>query len=211
MIFGGDGKRWYTCGCFSFKLELYTYLHPLKIFLDTEFTGLQQYTSLISIGLAAENGYMFYAEFTDYDQTQMETWHQQNVLPLLSGNLRIGFNAKVDDRMFVRGDRYDIGRILRNWFARFGGKNSVEIWADVLAWDWVLFCELFGGAFGIPEQIHYIPRDLSTLLYLQGIDPDMDREKLGTVDWSHPALKLARHHALYDALLEKSIFEKYST
>ena len=109
--------------------------------------------------------------------------------------------------MFVRGDRFDISRVLRNWFARYGEANSVEIWADVLAWDWVLFCELFGGGLGLPQQIHYIPRDLSTLLVLKGIDPDTSREELGKMEYDYPQLKLSKHHALYDALLEKSVFE----
>lgn len=183
--------------------------HMTRIFLDTEFTGLHQGTTLISIGLAADNGDLFYAELTDYDKSQLNEWLRIHVLPQLSGNLRVGKNARVQDSMFVRGDRLDIGRVLRNWFARFGGKDSVEIWADVLAWDWVLFCDLFGGAFGLPEQIHYIPRDISTLLYLKGVDPDADREKLGQVNWDHPELKLAKHHALYDALLEKNVFEKW--
>ena len=39
----------------------------MKIFLDTEFTGLHRNASLISIGLAAENGDVFYGELTDYD------------------------------------------------------------------------------------------------------------------------------------------------
>jgi hypothetical protein len=37
-----------------------------KIFFDTEFTGLHQGTTLISIGLISECGKTFYAEFTDY-------------------------------------------------------------------------------------------------------------------------------------------------
>ena len=37
----------------------------MKIFFDTEFTGLHKNTTLISIGLVAENGKKFYAEFND--------------------------------------------------------------------------------------------------------------------------------------------------
>ena len=44
----------------------------MKIFLDTEFTGLHQYTSLLSIGLVDEDGRHFYAEISDYDFTQMD-------------------------------------------------------------------------------------------------------------------------------------------
>ena len=41
----------------------------MNIFFDTEFTGLQKDTDLISIGLISENNDVFYAEITDYDKT----------------------------------------------------------------------------------------------------------------------------------------------
>jgi hypothetical protein len=50
-----------------------------KIFFDTEFTGLHQNTTLISIGLISECGKEFYAELTDYDVTQIDDWLKQNV------------------------------------------------------------------------------------------------------------------------------------
>ena len=36
----------------------------MNIFFDTEFTGLRKDTTLISIGMIAENGKTFYAELT---------------------------------------------------------------------------------------------------------------------------------------------------
>jgi hypothetical protein len=51
-----------------------------KLFLDTEFTGLHQNTTLISIGLIADTGDTFYAELTDYDPDQIDDWLQENVL-----------------------------------------------------------------------------------------------------------------------------------
>ena len=51
-----------------------------KIFFDTEFTGLHQNTTLISIGLIAETGQTFYAERTDYDKSQIDEWLQTNVI-----------------------------------------------------------------------------------------------------------------------------------
>lgn len=178
-----------------------------RIFLDTEFTGLHQYTSLISIGLAAENGDVFYAEMTDYDREQVDDWLRSNVLNLLSDDLPNAEDAHTNPVMLCQGTMSEVSHALHRWLKRFGGKDSVEIWADVLAWDWVLFCELFGGAFSLPEEVYYIPFDLSTLLKLKGIDPNIIREELGQVKWSHPKLKLVKHHALYDALLEKNIFE----
>jgi len=180
----------------------------MRIFLDTEFTGLHQHTSLISIGLAADNGDIFYAERNDFDKAQLDDWVNDNVLPHLSGDLPAVATLIPSSEMVGCGNASEVEKALRLWLERFGEKNSVEIWADVLAWDWVLLCNLMGGAFGLPEQIHYIPRDLSTLMVIRGIDPDTPREELGKVAWSHPKLKLTKHHALYDALLEKDIFEK---
>ena len=45
----------------------------MKVWFDTEFTGLHKNTTLISIGLVTENGKTFYAEFTDYDESQTYT------------------------------------------------------------------------------------------------------------------------------------------
>ena len=42
----------------------------MKLFLDCEFTGLHKSTTLISLGVVAENGKRFYAEFCDYDREQ---------------------------------------------------------------------------------------------------------------------------------------------
>ncbi|MCC7507110.1 MAG: 3'-5' exoribonuclease [Saprospiraceae bacterium] len=179
-----------------------------RIFLDAEFTGLHQHSTLLSLGLAASSGELFYAELTDYAPEQINPWLKDNVMPLLSGNLPPSDQVTLGPFVLCAGDKAGVSSALRQWLGQFGGKNSVEIWADVLAWDWVLFCELFGDAFSLPEQVHYIPRDLSTLLWARGIDPDTNREDMGTVEWTHPGLNLVRHHALYDALLELSIFEQ---
>lgn len=181
---------------------------PIRVFLDTEFSELTQQAVLISIGLSAENGHKFYAEHTDFNPLDLHPWVKENVLPLLSGNFTNAATAHTKPEMFCQGNLVEISRGLRRWFNQFGEKNSVEIWADVLAWDWVLFCEVFGGAFAIPEQVFWIPFDLSTGLKMKGIDPEIAREELGKVEWSHPGLKLQKHHALYDAELERSIYER---
>lgn len=52
----------------------------VKLYFDTEFSGLHQKTTLISIGLVAETGESFYAELTDYDKTQIDDWLKENVI-----------------------------------------------------------------------------------------------------------------------------------
>jgi hypothetical protein len=76
------------------------------------------------------------------------------------------------------------------------------MWSDCYAYDWVLLCDVFGGAFRIPDCVYYIPFDLSTLLKLRGIDPDINREAYAerTSDW--------KHNALWDARIIKACYEK---
>lgn len=50
------------------------------LFFDTEFTGLRKDTTLISLGIVADNGKKFYAEFTDYERKQCDNWILENVI-----------------------------------------------------------------------------------------------------------------------------------
>lgn len=168
----------------------------MKIFFDTEFTGLHQSTTLISIGAVAENGRSFYAELTDYDQSQVDNWIKENVIE----NMILGHGIETTgDHVRVRNTKDRISLILRNWLEEF---DSVEMVSDCLAYDWVLFCELFGGAFGIPENVYYIPLDLSSLFFARGVDPDISREEFCGMQ------KGIKHNALWDARVTKACFEK---
>ena len=53
------------------------------LFLDSEFTGLRKDTTLISLGIESQDGRTFYAEFNDYDTTQVDDWLQNNVIDTL--------------------------------------------------------------------------------------------------------------------------------
>lgn len=52
----------------------------MNLFFDTEFTGLHQNTTLISIGIVSECGKTFYAECLDFDESQVNEWIRENVL-----------------------------------------------------------------------------------------------------------------------------------
>lgn len=51
----------------------------MKIFMDTEFTGLHKNTKLISIGLISEDGRSFYGELNDYGEVN-DSWLLENVI-----------------------------------------------------------------------------------------------------------------------------------
>lgn len=167
----------------------------MKIFFDTEFTGLHQKTSLISIAFISLDNRSFYAEFTDYKKSQLSEWHIENVI----AHLKNGTNQTSGQDWYVKGTRQTVAKHLETWFMQF---EKVEIWADVLAYDWVLFCELFGGAFGLPKNIHYQPFDVATLLLLKGEDPDINREAFANLPNGE------KHNALWDARVTKAVYEK---
>lgn len=175
----------------------------VKVFFDTEFTGLHQHTTLVSIGCVAENGRTFYAETNDYDYCQTDEWFDKNVLPNLYLNKHDGraWTFPGYDVVEVYGCKRKIAAALQTWLESFG--EPIEIWSDCLAYDWVLFCDLFGGARHIPECVYYIPFDLATMFKLKGIDPDVNREEYAEVGGAGP-----KHNALWDAKVITVCYEK---
>jgi hypothetical protein len=176
-----------------------------KVFLDTEFTGLHKNTTLISIGLVSGEK-TFYAEFTDYDEKQVGSWLKENVIDKLELNEN-EHGLKADscegDSWLFKGKSKHIAILLKKWLEKF---EAVEIWSDCLAYDWVLFCELFGGAMNIPKNVFYIPFDICTLFLMKGIDPDISRES-----FVKPIGEVNKHNALYDALIIESCYLKLNS
>lgn len=172
-----------------------------KVWFDSEFTGLHKDTTLISIGLVAENGHTFYAEFTDYDRKQLDEWIRTNVLANLRLQHLVGYQDNISALKMreVTGPRPFVAAYLKQWLEQFA---EIEIWSDTLAYDWVLFCDLFGGAMKIPKNVYYIPFDLATLMMAKGVDPDIDRVKFANAPY------LLKHNALDDAKLQKLCTEK---
>ena len=85
----------------------------MKIFFDTEFTGLHKDTTLISIGLIDENGRTFYGEFSDYDESKCDDWIRENVIK----HLKWSKEGPVED--FVN--------IYVNSWESFGSKEYIKI------------------------------------------------------------------------------------
>lgn len=171
-----------------------------KIFFDTEFTGLHQKTTLISIGLVADSGETFYAELNDFDNDQVDDWLRENVIIHLQFNGI--YQIREGDKKNVRYKSHtqNVKELLADWLSQF---NEVEIWSDCLSYDWVLFNQIFGHAFNIPKNVYYIPFDICTLFKIQGIDPDINREK-----YSEMTKGTQKHNALWDAQVIKACYDK---
>jgi hypothetical protein len=170
----------------------------MKLFFDTEFTGLHQRTSLISIGIVDDDDKMFYAVFNDYQLNQVDDWIANNVIKNL--------DLKYEDYPAVTtiyGDTKKITNELVKWLDYYVAADYLTMWSDCLAYDWVLFNELFGGALNIPPNINYIPRDLCTLMEIKGVDPDINREQFSEMENNSN-----KHNALFDAIVIKKCYEK---
>jgi hypothetical protein len=175
----------------------------MKVFFDTEFTGLHQNTSLISIGLIAEDGRYFYGELRDYDKSQLNDWLKENVIAHTS-YLKETDNLETASKSYNYvympfQDKKQLAYDLAEWLNQFSG---VEMWSDCLAYDWVLFNSIFGTAFDIPRSVYYIPFDICTLFKIKGIDPDINREEFANMACDE------KHNALYDAKVIKACYEK---
>lgn len=182
----------------------------MRVFFDSEFTGLHRNAQLISLGLIAENGAYFYAEFTDYDDSNLDQWIIDNVIKnlyleedysLYITVARIAEDTyRSYDSMTVQDSTEHIRYRLEKWLSQF---DKVEIWSDCLAFDWVLFCDIWKHAFSIPSNIFYIPFDICTLMKMKGVDPDISRE-----EFMRCKIDGNKHNALYDAKVIMACYER---
>jgi hypothetical protein len=173
----------------------------MNIYFDCEFTCLQKNTTLIIIGFITETNETFYAELTDYDVDMVDDWINENVISKLKlGKFDIDRDYEpYDKNVIFRGNLNEMKFALSHWLDKY---ENIEIWSDCLSYDWVLFCDIFGGALKIPKNIYYIPFDLSSLFKIKGIDPDISREEFSGVNGKN------KHNSLFDAKVIKLCYEK---
>ena len=185
---------------------------PTRIYFDMEFTGLHQQTQLISIGLVSNDSTEFYGEFGDIDYDNADAWIRENVVPGLHYRGEKAVPEDFCSETRVSGDMesvymYDrypvVVEALKKWLGQW---SNIVMWSDVLAYDWMLFCEMWGGAINIPSShISYIPMDLATYLYSMGYDPDVSREGMAGLTELRENNK---HNALHDARMIRACVEK---
>lgn len=210
----------------------------LRVYYDAEFTGLHKNTTPISIGIVSESGAYFYAEFTDYDQSQVTDWLNENVIQKLkltdkedgyrSGTSMAGRRLTVianHANMTVKGNTDMVKSELLGWLANESAcaeGAQIQFFTDCYAYDWVILNDLIGlngSALEIPGYVNYIPIDLSTALYIGNIDPDISREEyIGDFDVQRiknlkPFCEWdgdPKHNCLWDAYVCQACFVRTS-
>lgn len=151
----------------------------MLLFLDTEFTGLDQAKpDLISIGLVDEVGHEFYAELPESHWTvQCNEWVHSNVLPHLWGDDHVQSETSIRER-------------LTSWI------ESIPDEA-VIVTDWPngdFFIQLKKLLPQWPKNLNPWPMQFSA--WSMGDDRQPELQKL--MDDYHTPQR-PRHHALHDA------------
>lgn len=187
------------------------------LFFDVEFTGLRKDTTLISLGIVSDNGKKFYAEFTDYDESQCDEWIKKNVID----NLHLdGMGDGISDLdeepsgVMVRGNKNYVSKELKEWLSQF---DLIQFVSDVCHYDFVLLIDLLTGgktALDLPSNIsavcHDINFDIAKRYRISDKEAfDFSREEIMyDVCMGCNYVKGTKHNALYDAEVIKAIWEE---
>ena len=183
----------------------------MNIYFDTEFTGLHKNTTLISIGLIDENDRCFYAEFTDYDESQCDDWIKENVIKNLkhkgTHDLHLkGYNPR-EDKTWIIGSKDEVYNALYEWLLVY---DRIQLVSDVCHYDMVLLIDLFGTAFDLPQNVnpacHDINQDIARYYEISEKEAfDFSREEL--LQNNAIVIEGDKHNSLYDAKVIKTIYE----
>ena len=191
------------------------------LFFDTEFTGLHKDTTLISIGIASEDNQCFYAEFTDYDNSQCDKWIKENVIDnLVLTNRLIGIvnesienNGNVIHIQNVRGNKHFVSMQLNKWLKQF---QNIQFVSDVCHYDFVLLIDLItngGTALDLPVNIsavcHDINQDIAQHFHISDHRAfNMSREDtMSYICDKKDFVEGDKHNSLYDAKVIQAIWK----
>ena len=200
----------------------------MKLFFDTEFTGLHKNTALISVGIVAEDGRRFYGVLNDFDRMQCTQWIKKNVLKGSVEDLLcipvsiiedIGEDGKYRDFWIVSGNKRLVSIHLNRWLNWIGGYDSIQFVSDVCHYDFVLLIDLItngGTAFDLPGNIspvcHDMNQDIARFYKVTDAEAfDMDREQImNDLCGQDYIVKGNKHDAMYDAEVMRAIWREVS-
>lgn len=177
---------------------------PKKIaFIDAEFTGEHQKTTLVSLAVVGTGDEQIYLTFDGYDRDQVTPWLEENVLRCIEPGSNVSY--------------VDGYRRLAAWFESYSDGEPVSLVTVGKTLDLVLLFELwhhahperkyFHNLYCLPNYLNHSAHfDLPTIFWLAGMSPDLDREELVA-----GAIQGRRHNALYDAKVVRECFNRCVT
>ncbi len=150
----------------------------MRYWLDTEFMEDGRLIEPLSIGIVAEDGREYYAEFY-HDPKRANIWVAENVFPHLKkrGHLKPTAQIRQELLSFTEIDLY----------------GKPEFWAYQASYDWVLMCQIFGRMVDLPPGWPRYCNDIKQLA-----------DELGNPRL--PADPQDEHFALADAQWDKQVW-----
>lgn len=122
----------------------------MRYYLDTEFDESPERLFLISLALRAEDGRELYLISTSFSRGTCNSWIKDNVLPRLVTASTHAVTLPIEE--------------FKTKIEEFVGLDPApEFWGWVSAYDWVLFCRLWGTMMDIPSSYPHVCNDLKTL------------------------------------------------
>lgn len=147
----------------------------MRVFFDTEFTGLSSDPRLLSIGLVADNGEEPYIEFSNgWSEADCSTWVREHVMSILGRGERL--------------TRRDTAKRILAWLSSFGVPTTVLGDTD---WDTTLLADLMHECDIAPECFR-----IEVLTYSGGAQVIAFEQARQDYFESH---QVTPHHALTDA------------
>lgn len=159
----------------------------MRYYLDHEFAENGRTIALISIGLVSDDGRELYCVSEEFDDNQCNKWVVENVIPQLPTR-----DAIDDQGRPVWCSRHEIGRRIIQFIGR---DPAPEFWAYFAAYDWVVFCQIFGTMNDLPSGFPMYCNDLKQLAVSLGV-----RDSVKTIVPQHKG----EHDALEDAHWNKN-------
>lgn len=169
----------------------------MKYFIDLEFIeqGHKKPIHLISIGIIAEDGRKYYAVDKDCPFWESSAWVWDNVLTPMGVERRSGENCMVPVNPEVFKSRVKIKQDILD----FVGDDTPEFWGEWSAYDWVVFCQIFGAMIDLPTGWPMRCRDV--------VQWCVDDLGLSTDDWPKSLEVDGNHNALLGAATVKARWE----
>lgn len=155
----------------------------MRYYLDTEFDETPDRLMLISLALRAQDGRELYLVSSDINPADCNPWVQKNVLPYLH-----------DVPANHVGPKDTLAQKIELFLCHDG---NPKFWGYYSAYDWFLFCQLWGGMLLMPGRFPKVCYDLKQLAdtFVPGV-----RFK----NACPPPVTL--HNALIDARWNESLF-----
>jgi len=172
----------------------------MKYFLDTEFIERPNQIDLISIGLVCEDGREYYAINTEYSYFDASDWVKENVIqPMYLQEVGRDNRDKYSIEFFQRSYGRTLLQIKKDLleFIEVTIYDKPEFWGHYSAYDWVVFCWIFGTMAELPRGYPMYCNDLQQVFDNSNIEVVVPEQKN-----EHNALDDAKwNKAFYDSMM----------